>query len=137
MGHRRDLLALLRSDAEDLHHEGHVVVGLEPLRHRIAQDRRCERPEGLAALDLEIEDVLRVGAARVAQDRTVAEGARAPFETALEPADHLAFGDRLSRAPAERGLIADALDDAACGIEVGAPRIDRRVSDLMGRVVSR
>jgi hypothetical protein len=29
---RRGLLALLRADTEDLHHERHVVAGLQPLQ---------------------------------------------------------------------------------------------------------
>ena len=127
-----DLLALLRLDLEDLHHERHVVVGLEPVLHRVAQDGGRERPEGFAALDLEVEDILHVGAARIAQDRTVAKRARPPLHAALEPADHLALGDRLRGVTAERRLVGDALDRAARRIEVGAARGDRR-GDLLRR----
>ena len=37
------------------HHVGTFALQLEPLRHLLAQHRGCERPEGLAVLDLEVE----------------------------------------------------------------------------------
>ena len=44
------------------------VTAAPPLGHVLAQDRRGERPERLAPLDLEVEDVFHVGTARVAED---------------------------------------------------------------------
>ena len=101
--------------------------------HAGTASRRIDGANGRersAPLDLEIEDVLHVGAPRIAQDRAVAERARSPFQAALEPADHLALGDRLRRAPAQGRLVGDALDGAARGVEIGAalgqrPRSDR------------
>ena len=54
---------------------------------------RKERNERTGALDLEVQDVFHVGAARVADDAAIAQRARAPLHAALEPADHLATGD--------------------------------------------
>ena len=78
-----------------------------------SQHRRRERPERFAPLDLGVEDLLHVGAARIADDRAVAERARPPFHAALKPADDLAVGDRRGGAPAELGLVGDFLDRAA------------------------
>src|SRR5207244_4500451 len=49
--------------------------------------------EGLAALDLDVEDVAHVVSARVGQDRAIAQGPRAPFAAALIPADNLTGSD--------------------------------------------
>ena len=46
-------------------------------------------------LDPRVEDVLHVVAARVDDDRAVAERARAELHPALEPADDVALGDPL------------------------------------------
>src|SRR5262249_15115226 len=123
--HRRDLCALLLADLVDLQHERHVVVGLEPLADRFAEDRRRERTERLAGLDMLVEDVLHVAAPRVADDGPIAERARTPLHPSLKPADNVAVGDLRGREAAELALIADALDGAARGIEIGLPRGDR------------
>ena len=62
-----------------------------------SQDRGREGAERFAPLDLGVEDGLHVGAARIADDRAVAERARAPLHAALKPADDLAVGDRRAR----------------------------------------
>ena len=49
-------------------------------------------------------------AARIAQDRAVAERARAPLHAALKPAEDPALGDRNAAAPAELLLVTDLLD---------------------------
>ncbi len=66
----------------------------EPLGDLFLEDRGRERAKRFPPLDLGVEDRLHVGAARVADDRAVAERARAPFHAALEPADDPAVGDR-------------------------------------------
>ena len=111
--------ALVLADLVDLEHERHVVVGLEPVGDALAQDRGREGAERLAALDLVVEDVLHVGPARVAQDRAVAERARAPLHATLEPADDLAVGDAQGGQAAELVGIFDPADRAAGGLEGG------------------
>ena len=61
-----------------------------------------ERAVGLAVLDPLVEDVLHVGAARIGDDRPVAERARAELHPPLEPADDLARR-RWPRRPRGRG----------------------------------
>ena len=73
-------------------HEQHVRrvdVELEPVGDVLAQDRRRERPERLAVLDLEVQQLLHRRRARVAEDRAAAERARSELHPALEPADRL------------------------------------------------
>ena len=98
------------ADLEDFHHERHVVFLLEPLADVFAQDARGEGAEAFASFYLQVENVLHVRAARVAEDGAVAEGARTPFHAALEPADDFAFGDGLGCACAEGGFVVDVLD---------------------------
>ena len=90
-------------------------------RDGLAQDRGRERAEGLAPLDLAVEDVLHVGAARVAEDRAVAERARPPLHAALEPADDLAVA-RCAAAVRRQSSASsvDALHRAAGGRELAA-----------------
>ena len=87
VGYCGDQGALGLADLVDLHHERHVAVLLEPFAHGALQHGGGEGAEGLAALDLQVQDVFHVGTARVADDGAVAQGARAPFHAALEPAD--------------------------------------------------
>jgi hypothetical protein len=105
--------ALLRANRVDLHHERHVAVELEPFRNGFAQDRRRERTERLAPLDLEVQDVLHVWPARVADDRAVAERARPPFHPSLEPADDQPIGHRRRGSAAKFLLVDNTFDGAA------------------------
>ena len=75
-----------RADPEHLLHEGNVGVRLEILPHRLAQNGRGEGPERLPSLDLGVQDVLHVRAARIDDDRTIPEGAGPPLHPPLEPA---------------------------------------------------
>ena len=113
MVHRRNCAAPLPANAIDLHHERHVVVGLEPVGDVVAQNRRCERAERFAPLDLGVEDVFHVGAPRIGQDRAVAQRPRSPLHAALEPAHDLAVGDGARDAGAQLVVIADDVDLAA------------------------
>lgn len=110
MADRGNERAFLRANLENLHHERDVVVGLEPIRDKFAQDRGSKGAKGFATLDFGIEDVLHVGAARVAEDGAIAKGARAPFEAALEPANDFAFADGASRGSAKTGRIGKSAD---------------------------
>src|SRR6476646_45730 len=101
MGHCGDQVALFRADRVDLHHEWHIAIELEPLGDRLAENGRRERPKRLPALDLEVEDLLHVRAARVAQNRAVAERPRAPLHASLEPPDYLPVRDRRRGAAAQ------------------------------------
>ena len=73
---------------------------------------------------------LHVGAARIADDRAVAERARAPFHAALKPADDLAVGDRRGRAPAQLCLVGDRFDRAAGRRRSRSPCCDQQPRDL-------
>ena len=89
-----------------------------------------ERPVGLAVLDPLVEDVLHVGAPRIGDDRSVAERARTELHPALEPADHLAGGDRLRHLAVEVAVVQPAHVDA------GVPAVAARALS-MARVDSR
>jgi len=100
MGHRRNERTLPLPDLVDLHHEWHVTVLLEPFSLMLPEDRWREGSEALAALNLQIQDVLHVAASGITDDGAIAEGARAPFHAPLEPADHLASRDGFGSTPA-------------------------------------
>ena len=121
--HRRDLRAPFLANLVDLHHERHLVVGLEPVRDGLAQHRRRERPKGLAPLDLRIQDVFHVRTPRVADDAAVAERAWSPFHAPLEPANHLPFRDRRRRPAAQRRRIGNAVDVAALLRQIRVPGV--------------
>src|SRR5262249_13915281 len=76
-------------------HVGAVGPDVEILRDVLAQHRRRKRSEGFAVLDLEVQRLLHGGRARVAQDRTAAQRARAELHAALHPAARLGVGQRL------------------------------------------
>src|SRR6476620_2562934 len=61
----------------------------------VVEDRRGERPEAFAALDLSVQKILDVVAARITEDRATAKSARPPFHPPLKPADDLSVRDRL------------------------------------------
>src|SRR5581483_9231379 len=113
VGDRGDRRAALRPDREDLQHERNIVVLLKPVGDRFPQDRWRERPERFAALYLQVENILHVGATRIAQDRSVAKRPRPPFHPALKPADHKTIGDGPSVAADQRVFIFDTSDAAA------------------------
>src|SRR5581483_4144028 len=108
-----DRRPLLLADLENLHHEGNIVVFLEPVFDGCVENRRRKRAEALAPLYLGIEDLLHVGATRVANDRTIAERPRPPLHPALKPSDDFAAGDGLGRSAAKIRLVVDPIDDAA------------------------
>jgi hypothetical protein len=58
---RGQLAAAALGNAGDQQHVGTVDVHLEPLGQVVAQDRRCERTERFAVLDLEVEHRLHLG----------------------------------------------------------------------------
>ena len=94
MSRRENEVALGFLDGNDKKHEAGRVVLLRVLElvkffDPLDQDGRREGAIGLPELDLGVDDVLHVGAARVGQDAPVAQRARSPFEAALGPADHL------------------------------------------------
>src|SRR4051812_11574642 len=113
MSNSGDLRSFFVADLEHLGHEGYGVVLLEPFGNRVVEDRRGKRPEAFAALDLGIQNVPDVAAARIAVDRAVAERPRPPFHPPLEPADDLSVRNRLRGATAEFNIILNSIDKAA------------------------
>ena len=82
----------------------------EPLRHSsglvrqpeipccgLGEHRRRERAERLTELDLRVHDVLHLSPSRIGKDASIAQSARPPLETALEPSDDLAVHDAVDR----------------------------------------
>src|SRR5262249_49373212 len=61
-----------------------------------------------------IEELLHVGAARIADDRPVSESSRPPFHTPLEPTDDLSIGYGGSGPAAKRRLIGYLVGSTAC-----------------------
>tara|TARA_B100000315_G_scaffold241890_1_gene263214 strand:+ start:5488 stop:5829 length:342 start_codon:yes stop_codon:yes gene_type:complete len=80
-------------DARDEQHVGRVDAQLEPVGHVLAQNARCERPEALAILDLEVHHRLHLRRTRVTDDAASAEGSGAELHPALMQADDLAGGE--------------------------------------------
>ena len=120
---------VMPSAGEDVFREAFEVEGdRPPLEHAWG-----EGAKGFAALDFQVEDVLHVRPARVAEDRTVAQRTRAPLQAALKPADHLAVGNRCGRAPAEFTFIGNLLDRATLPGQVRLPCgqqfTDRRIAE--------
>src|SRR5688500_17960410 len=113
MGDGRNTRALFLPDLEHLHHEGNVVIDQEPIRHRVAQHRRSERPERLPQLDLGVEELTHVGAARITENGPVSERPGAELHPTLEPPDHLSLGDRARDLATEPGFLIDVLDRAS------------------------
>ena len=99
-------LAPVLQDVEDQqHHRGGVAAG-EVLAGRSARHRRGERAERLAVLDLLVQPLLGVRAARVGQDRAVAQRARA--RTPSAPGTSRRSSRRRSCAAVWRGDVVDA-----------------------------
>ena len=114
MGHRRNLRTLVSMNLIDLHHEWHVAIFFKPFGNMFFLNGRCKRAEAFTSFDLRIQDVLHVRAARITDNRAIAERARAPFEPALEPADNIPFGDMIG-CPLGQRLIIKALHGATGG----------------------
>src|SRR5205807_3941730 len=78
-----------------------IVLGrlpeVEALRGLLGEHGRREGAEGLAELDLDVDDVLHVLAPWVGEDRAMTERAWSPLEPAVVPADDLAALQRLHR----------------------------------------
>src|SRR6185312_1489048 len=110
VGDGRDERPLLRADGVDLDHERVGAIDGEPIAGSLLQNGGSKRAERLAALDLEVEDVLHVAAPGVGEDRTVAQGPRTPFRTPLIPAHDLAAHQGLGRLGRQAILAAHALD---------------------------
>ena len=108
--------AAILPHAGDQQHVGAVAIQLEPFRDVLAQHRRSERPEGLAELDLEIEQGLGFGRARIGEDGTPAERSRPEFHSALKPAQGGA-ADQFAGAGGEQGLIPEDLKAGAGGVQ--------------------
>src|SRR5436190_23428001 len=106
MGDRRQLFAKGRTHK---HHEQHVRVGvllarlnIKDPRGRLLRHDWREWPEGLALFDQTVDPVAHCGIARIGQDATATESARAKLHSVLEPSDDLApvnaRGDLLAQA---------------------------------------
>src|SRR5262245_8029867 len=93
MGHGRNQRPFVRAHLEHLHHEGYVIVLLEPAADVLAQDRWCKGAKRFASLYLEIEHVFHIASPRIAKDGSVTQGARSPFHATLKPSNDKAIGD--------------------------------------------
>ena len=87
----------------------------EPLARVLGEHARRVRAIGLAELDAPVERVLHVRIARIGEDRSMAQRARAELRAALEPADHLPVRDvRRDRLGLDGSIVdAVALEHAA------------------------
>ena len=87
----------------------------DPARYAAQQLRGFLRKEGISVASATSVGGTPVGAARVADDGSVAQRARAPFHPALEPADHLAARNGCSGFAAQPRFVMHALHGAALG----------------------
>ena len=100
---RRKGALLCGAHRRDEQHVGRRPIELEVLGGVFLEHRRRERPEPLAELDLQVEPLLHLGIARVAEDAAVAERPRPELHAPLEPAAHLAGRQpRVRRRPPAR-----------------------------------
>ena len=130
----RELGAFFFPDLEDFHHVGNVVVLLEPFADRFPQDGGSEGPKGFAPFDLGVQDVLHVGAARVAQDGTVAQSAWAPLHAPLEPAHDFAVSNRGGGAGTQRHVIGDLRHVTPSAREFVPPGLEQFPAGRIGKL---
>src|SRR5437016_8030098 len=93
------------------------VLQVVVLLNTFHQHRWRERPVGFSELDLCVDDVLHVCAARIGENAAVAEGPRAPFESPLKPTDYLPLLKRVDHAIDEAIVILDVLMADAVRVE--------------------
>ncbi len=99
-------LALLRPHRVDVHHERRRVVLVEPLAGRVsARIDGANGRNGSRCLMRALRMSFMSRAARVGDDRAVAERARAELHAALEPADDVARRDPLGDGREERVVV--------------------------------
>src|SRR5262245_290174 len=84
--------AALTFDVGNQEHVGRIGVELEPVGNVLAQHRGRERAETLAVFYPQIERLLHIRRARIAEHRAGSERARPELHAALHPADGLASG---------------------------------------------
>src|SRR5262245_24553764 len=105
MGYSRDQHSLVLSDLKHLHHEWHIVVLFKPFTYVLTEYRWRKWAKTLATLDLSIENILHISAARIADNRTVAQRAGSPLHPPMKPADHEALGNCLGSFQAQFYLV--------------------------------
>ncbi len=89
---RREGFAPLLGHGMHQQHVGRNAIVVEVLSAVFGQNRRRKGPERFAVLDFQIQLLLHLGIARVAQDAATTQGARAELHASLHPADHVAVG---------------------------------------------
>lgn len=104
------------------------------VNHSATASRNIDGANGqrFAALNFQIENVFHIGAARIAEDRAVAECARSPFHAPLEPADDEAVGNGTGRRIDELFLVLDVIDAATLGFDRRAPIVEQRAYFTFG-----
>ena len=95
MRDRRNHRSLLGTDGKHLLHVRRVLTNIKPLANMLLQDARCKRPEFLAELDSQVDDIPHVGSPRVRNQRTIPKCPGSELHAALEPADHLSIQDQI------------------------------------------
>src|SRR5439155_41774 len=88
-------------------------------------------PEGanrIAVFDFLVEACLRLGIARIRQDRAVTESTRTALHASLEPADDLAARDLM------RGKSPDIAGSLECQAAVAERRLDLRLRKLRAQI---
>src|ERR1051325_10987497 len=121
MRHRRDDGPFIGLNWVDLYHEGVRDSTRKVLSCRIFQDRRGKRAELLAELDLGIDDLAHVCAARVGQDAAVAKRPRAPLHRSLEPPDDEPLGNPRGRPFATRLFVVDPTNLTTLSFQILIP----------------
>src|SRR5256885_10607414 len=105
-------------------------IHLEPVVDALSQDRRCERAEGFAVLDLKVKHLLHCRRARVAQYRAIAESSRAKLHSTLEPGQRLALR-QIFRAGSDQRRILQQLESRAAFLQT---LLDLRLSERRSEI---
>ena len=114
-----DEVHLVRVDARRESHKGVGLGDLEELLRALQQHDGGERTEGLAVLDLGVDEILDLVVSRVRQDGAVAQRARTHLGAALEPADDLLLAQKVGDEPQQIGFLEFLVNET--GLDRGPP----------------
>src|SRR5205085_11998685 len=123
VSHRNAMTLLHGRDQE---HVRRVAIHLEVIRDALAQDRRRERAERFAELDLQVHLRLHLWRARVAEDGARTERTRAKLHAPLKPTDDLLLREQ-SRDVLGQFVMFESAISCARRVEISANLFVRKI----------
>src|SRR5580704_1656874 len=107
------LMTMGASDIGNNEHVGTGTIELEPFACVLGENRGSERPETLPIFNLQVEQALHRGRARIGENRPITEGAWPELHPSLEPANRSAIRQRLGSGVEQRRLVIDNIEACA------------------------